>query len=181
MSYVNINTLEKVEAIDIMMANPHISFPNRGWSDEELAPYGYAELNFPVEHPIPGLYETLVEAPPVNIDGKWYIQFSVVPMSKPEIEAKKEQILADIIAGVQNNLDSFAKTRNYDGILSLCTYATSTNPTFKAEGERGVYLRDETWNALYVIMAEVKAGKRPHPTGFGDVVGELPELTWQIE
>jgi len=98
MSYININTLEKVEAVDIMTANPNISFPNRGWSDEDILPYGYAELNFPVEHPMPGRYEKLEESTPVQIDGKWYVQFAIVPITDEEIRIKDSLKAAEVLA-----------------------------------------------------------------------------------
>lgn len=178
MSYVKINTLEKVEAADIMLANPEVSFPNRSWSDDELAPYGYAELHFPVEHPFPGTYEKLVEVEPAKIDGKWFIQFAIVPMTDDEVRRKNEQIRSDIIIQTQSRLDNFAQSRNYDGILSLATYATSTNAKFQTEGQYGVEARDATWAKLYEIMGEVDAGTRPMPSGFADVEPELPVLEW---
>lgn len=178
MSYVNIKTLEKIEAAGIMLANPEVSFPNRGWSDDELALYGYAELHFPVEHPFHGTYEKLVEGTPAKIGDKWYIQFDVVPMTEEEVVGKQQQIRADIITQTQNRLDNFAQSRNYDGILSLCTYATSTNPKFKAEGQYGVEARDATWAKLYEILMEVETGVRPLPDGYADVEPELPLLTW---
>ena len=75
-------------------------------------------------------------------------------------------------------LDAFAKTRNYDGILSASTYATSTVLKFAAEGQYAVDARDQTWSALYALMAEVLAGTRPMPESFAEVEPLLPNLVW---
>lgn len=86
---------------------------------------------------------------------------------------------ADIIAGytqqVQNYLDTTAQTRGYDGILSLCTYATTSNATFTKEGQAGVIWRDAVWTKCYEILAEVQAGTREAPT---DIISELPVMNW---
>lgn len=87
-------------------------------------------------------------------------------------------MLNAIVQAAQRRLDDFAKTRNYDGILSLCTYATSAVPKFRIEGQYGVESRDATWAKLYEIMAEVEAGVRPMPAGFNDVADLLPTLFW---
>jgi hypothetical protein len=89
-----------------------------------------------------------------------------------------ERIQAEIVTATQQRLDDFARTRNYDGILSLCTYATSTVPKFRAEGQYGVTARDATWAALYQILAEVEAGARPVPSGYADIEPDLPALAW---
>lgn len=88
-----------------------------------------------------------------------------------------EQIIAQYDAAVQQHLDAFARTRNYDGILSAATYATSQVPKFKAEGQYAVEARDATWAKCYEIMAAVEAGSRPMPTT-DELIAELPVLTW---
>jgi hypothetical protein len=88
------------------------------------------------------------------------------------------QIQSEIVAATQQRLDTFAQTRNYDGVLSLCTYASSPNPKFQAEGQYGVEARDATWSKLLEILAEVEAGTRPMPTGYADIESELPPLVW---
>lgn len=88
-----------------------------------------------------------------------------------------EQIIAQYTAGVQQHLDNFARTRNYDGILSAATYATSQVPKFKAEGQYVVEARDATWAKCYEILAAVEAGSRPMPT-MDELLAELPVLTW---
>lgn len=118
MSYVNINTLEKLEAANIMLAHPEVSFPNRGWSDEDLAPYGYAELHFPLEHPFPNNHEKLVETTPKNIDGKWYIQFEVIPMTEDEIRITDTIKYSDVIAERNQLLLNSDWTQNNDSPLS---------------------------------------------------------------
>lgn len=80
---------------------------------------------------------------------------------------------------VQASLDAFAKTKEYDDMRSLCTYATSTNPTFKAEGERGIVLRDLTWASLYTYMGTVSAGALPYPFTWDNIASNLPALTWE--
>jgi hypothetical protein len=88
------------------------------------------------------------------------------------------RVMQEITDAAQRRLDDWAKTRNYDGILSLCTYATSSVPKFAAEGQRGVDNRDQTWAALYEIMADVESGLRPIPSGYQDIEADLPELNW---
>lgn len=107
---------------------------------------------------------------------------SIVPWTAEEIAQaetdKVNRIKAEITAAVQQRLDDFARTRNYDDVLSLCTYATSTNPTFAKEGRYGVNMRDATWTKLYEMLAEVETGIRPAPTGYADIEAELPVLDW---
>lgn len=86
---------------------------------------------------------------------------------------------AEVVTAVQGTLDSFAATRGYDGILSACTYVTSTVPTFAAEAQTCVNLRDATWSACYQLMADVQAGKRPVPASVAEVLAELPKLAWK--
>ena len=89
-----------------------------------------------------------------------------------------EAIQAEVIKSTQLRLDTFAQTRNYDGILSACTYATSAVSKFALEGQCCVTSRDATWAALYTILAEIQAGTRPMPTSYADIEPLLPALTW---
>jgi hypothetical protein len=97
------------------------------------------------------------------------------PAPQPSAEAAA---LAAFAAAIQARLDAFARTRNYDGILSACTYATSLVPKFKAEGQYCAEARDGTWVAAYGILAAVNAGTRPMPAGVADIEADLPALAW---
>ena len=91
-----------------------------------------------------------------------------------------EDQLAAFAAAIQAHLDNFARTRNYDGILSAATYATSTVPKFRAEGQYAVEARDAAWAKGYEIMGAVMAGQRAMPT-LEEVIDELPALAWPGE
>ena len=91
---------------------------------------------------------------------------------------KDKLVQEQIVSSTQQRLDNFAKTRNYDSILSACTYATSAVPKFRTEGQYCVEARDATWAKLYSILEEVNQGIRPMPTGFSDIELELPVLIW---
>lgn len=83
-----------------------------------------------------------------------------------------------VIAAVQARLDTFAKTRNYDGILSACTYATSMVAKFKTEGQYCVDIRDQTWSSLYSLMEAVQTGERIMPSAVTEILSLLPEPAW---
>lgn len=93
-------------------------------------------------------------------------------------ELTQDQIEATFTAAIQLRLDAFAHTRNYDNILSACTYATSAIPKFRDEGQACVNLRDATWAAAYAILAKVQAGQHPMPTSLADIEADLPALEW---
>lgn len=88
-----------------------------------------------------------------------------------------EQIIAQYTGAVQQHLDTFARTRNYDNILSAATYATCQVPKFKAEGQYAVVARDATWAKCYEVLVAVEAGSRPMPT-LDELLAELPVLAW---
>lgn len=107
---------------------------------------------------------------------EWVASY-VPPVPEP---LTPEQLQARVVQATQQRLDDFARTRNYDGILSACTYATSTVPKFASEGQHAVEVRDSTWKKLYEILDEVQSGERPIPAGFADIEPELPILEWPV-
>jgi len=94
----------------------------------------------------------------------------VVPPSEASIKSR-------LTSAIQSMLDDKAKERGYDSILSLCTYATSTNAKFAAEGQAGVSWRDEVWAKGYAILADVESGSRAIPT-VDELLAELPNFVW---
>lgn len=121
------------------------------------------------ENPLPGTYAVPdeVEKGWARDGGGW------VPPPPPTPEELQRQCEA----AVQRRLDAFAQTRGYDGILSACTYATSTNPKFRAEGQHAVEARDAAWAAWHGILEAAQAGGREMPTLDG-LFAELPALGW---
>jgi hypothetical protein len=101
------------------------------------------------------------------VDGEWLIP-------QPPVQEQ-------IVTATQKRLDDFAKTRNYDSILSACTYATDTNAKFASEGQYCVEARSATWTKLLEMLAEVEAETRPMPSGYADIEGELPVLAWPTQ
>ncbi|MCW5602574.1 hypothetical protein [Nitrosomonas sp.] len=88
------------------------------------------------------------------------------------------EIQAEIVEATQSRLDTFARSRGYDNIMSACTYANSSVPKFSAEGKYAMQVRDATWNALYQMLLDVQAGNRPIPSGYDEIKNELPVLVW---
>lgn len=114
---------------------------------------------------------------PDTVDIGWlYVDGEFSPPPAPV--KPPEQIQAEIVTATQKRLDDFAKTRNYDGILSVCTYAADLNPKFASEGQYCIDARGATWTKLYEILAEVEAGTRPMPSSYADIEFELPPLVW---
>lgn len=115
------------------------------------------------------LVSTLQVMTPIAADAT-EIPYTIVP--RPA-----EQIVANLTNVVQAYLDATARQRNYDGILSLCSYAASAHPKFGPEGLAGVAWRDAVWASCYSILADVQAGQRTVPTA-DELMAELPAMAW---
>lgn len=162
----------------IRNAHPNVSFP-QSMPAASIAEYGYVPVTS-APMPTPARLQKVEERLPVLHSGQWTQVWAVVDMSPAEIVVANQLLQADIAAQTQERLDAFARTRNYDDIKSACTYAGCSVPRFNAEGSYCQDKRAETWDKLYQILAEVEAGTRPMPGGYGDVEPELPALVWPI-
>lgn len=89
----------------------------------------------------------------------------------------KSGIAEKLTAVVQEHMDKTAQERNYDSIASACSYANSTDTTFRAEGLACVAWRDACWRRCYEIQAAVLAGTRSIPTA-EELIADLPALVW---
>lgn len=182
--WINEETLKTYKFVHEIRADfPEVSLPP-ALTDEILASIGV----LPVEQTVP-TYNHITHsvreiAPAMSVEGHYEQQWEVYALPAEEQEANQaaaaQALQHSIVDSTQQRLDAFARTRNYDGILSACTYATSTVPKFQAEGQYAVQVRDATWAALYAFMADVQAGTRPVPSGFEDVEPLLPALEWSV-
>ncbi|EQM72066.1 hypothetical protein QYE80_13255 [Pseudomonas tohonis] len=100
-----------------------------------------------------------------------------LPRALPESE---EQVTEQLRATVQDYMDSVARHRSYDSMLSLCSYATSSNDQFRAEAQAGLDWRDVCWAFGHDILAQVLAGTMPIPTQ-DELVAMLPKMKWPEE
>lgn len=160
----------------IRSAFANMSMPEN-LSDGLLTSLGISTITIPDKPAIDDIFQT-VSAGIVEKVGNAYIQRWVVQEKYTNQNDKQTVIKNEIINKTQQKLDQFARTRGYDSMLSACTYATSTNSTFQGEGQLCVNLRDQTWGALYGLLAEVEAGTATAPTSFADVEPLLPVLAW---
>lgn len=158
-------------------------FPNTSFPVPFVAPEDYVWV-FPAPQPaFNSISQSVREiAPELTSKGTWQQRWEVIDLDADTIAANQQaaalRLKDEVITNTQKRLDDFARTRLYDGILSLCTYATSTNPKFSAEGQYGVNARDATWATLYQILDEVQAGTRPIPSGYAEIEPLLPALEW---
>ena len=176
--WINPQTLQVFKLhSDIRAAFQNVSFP-LVMSEEDIASVGVFPVTQTAQPSFNRLTQKVEETTPVLVGADWTQQWAVVGLTAEEQAATALQVQAEIVDATQKRLDDFAKTRNYDGILSACTYATSAVPQFQAEGQYCVSARDATWTVLYQILAEVQAGTRPAPTGYADIEPDLPSLSW---
>lgn len=164
---------------DLRQDNPQTSFPAAPSSDT-LAEFGMVPVLVKGKPSYDPLTQAVEEGVPTYSGQQWEQNWVIRSATAQESAAYKAALQDSIVQATQQRLDAFAQTRQYDGILSACTYATSPTPKFAAEGQYCVAQRDATWAKLYQMMAEVEAGTRPVPSGFDDIESELPALVWPV-
>lgn len=178
--FINTTTLEyPVSEAAIRNRHPNTSFPLLFTGTKD-----YAQVLPAIQPVVDRKTHYLNEGVPVNTAKGWQQTWEVIPLDSEQIvintQASALSIQANIISSVQSRLDAFAQTKFYDGILSACTYATSSVPKFMVEGQYAVTARDATWSAANSILEAVLAGTRPVPSGYAEIEPELPMLTWPV-
>jgi len=88
------------------------------------------------------------------------------------LQAKEKQNVIE--KSVQMILDTQAKAKGYDSILSACSYSGHTNP-FQAEGQSFVTWRGLVWEHCYKVLVDVQDGIAPEPT-IEELIASLPTL-----
>lgn len=165
-----------ISASEIKALRPHASVP------EVLTAMALDFLGFDVVFvspaPVLASGQTAKEVEPLIMeDGNYYQQWEVIDGPQIPPADNLSISISALTEIVQRRLDDFAAARNYDNILSLCTYATSKDPIFSAEGQRGVDLRDATWRKCYDILEDINRDGKQIPD-IDTVLSELPVLSW---
>ena len=80
----------------------------------------------------------------------------------------------------QNMMDARARERNYDGIMSVCSYATSSFPKFATEAAACVVWRDAVWAKCYELLEAVLGGEMNIPSET-EFLALLPVMSWPDE
>ncbi len=80
----------------------------------------------------------------------------------------------------QEMMDEKARERNYDGIMSVCSYATSSFPRFRAEAAACVVWRDAVWAKCYELLEAVLSGEMDIPSEEA-FLALLPVMDWPDE
>ncbi len=84
---------------------------------------------------------------------------------------------ADYSQAIQVQLDTVARSHDFDSGLAAATYVTSANPAYAADAQAFVAWRDAVWAYAYAELAKVMAGERAQPT-IDVLIAELPAMVW---
>lgn len=128
---------------------------------------------YPTERPVPAGPRRVTEGSPELLNGKWTQVWLVEELTGRDVVDYREKFMTSVVQRVQNRLDAFARTRNYDGILSAVTYVDDKNPIFAAEGAYCKSVRSDTWTILYPLLDDSAAH-----ASYSQIEPLLPTLSW---
>lgn len=92
----------------------------------------------------------------------------------PPYVPTQDEIIQSFKDAIQATLDDAARAKNYDDIVSACSYAGYPN-VFQAEAIAFGQWRANVWAYGYSELDKVIAGTRPVPT-IVEILAELPAL-----
>tara|TARA_R100000935_G_scaffold43672_1_gene66133 strand:- start:625 stop:1173 length:549 start_codon:yes stop_codon:yes gene_type:complete len=156
--------------------NPYTGFPKNP-SVEDMAAFGVYPVTEIQPETIGQNQKLSLNMTPTLSDNKeWVLSHGVIDLTPEEIAAAANSVVTNtrkaIASAVQSVLNESSQARNYDSIISECSYATSTG-TFGAEAQATVDWRDAVWTHVYNVEAAVIAGSREAPT-VTEMLASLP-------
>ena len=107
-------------------------------------------------------------------DGSYYTYYNqdgTADLAKELLEDKANTLQA-MESAIQEYIDSQAKNRGYDSIVSACSYAGYTNEFQTEAVSLGVW-RSAVWTKAYQVQADVEAVTIPMPT-VDELIAMLP-------
>lgn len=134
-----------------------------------LAAHGY----FPYTEPVIGEFQRLGTI----IRCKDEFGEEIDELTREVVDWSQAEIIDYFSRTAQQHMDEVARVRYYDGILSLCSYAGSTDHRYGPEGLAGVVFRDKVWDYCYSLMDAVTAGAAQVPTT-AEFRAALPPMIW---
>ena len=150
-------------------------------TQEDKLDHGIYELFYDPRPDYSEITHTVIEGTIESRSEQYYQTWTLLPLSEDavtfNIKRQKDTFQHMVVQSVQQRLDEFARTRNYDSIQSLANYAGDEDTIFNSEGTYGKSLRSRTWRTLYNILADVEAGNRSIPT-MQEILLELPNMEW---
>lgn len=163
--------------LDLAVRFPNTSFPKDPVNGSLPDNIVYIEE---LVKPVPNLLQKHVVQQPTKdpVTGKWSIGWDLVSMTQAEITASMVEVKGRVSATVQNMLDDFARTKDYDNIMSACSYINSSNVTRAQEAQTAINLRDQVWDTLIAYYTDVELGNVAPPTTEDEILALLPPLVW---
>jgi len=125
----------------------------------------------PVLHP--SLMAQIREDAPDDVEQGW--TFDGVHYAPPPPPPPPN--VRDYAVAVQAKLDMTAQERDYDNILSACSYVGSAIEPFAREAEALKAWRDSAWATCYAALDNIEAGRSLRPT-LAEFVAALPAFSW---
>ena len=108
---------------------------------------------------------------PILVFYTYYNQDGTADLARELLEDKANTLQA-MESAIQEYIDSQAKNRGYDSIVSACSYAGYTNEFQTEAVSLGVW-RSAVWTKAYQVQADVEAGTIPMPT-VDELIAMLP-------
>lgn len=143
------------------------SFDIWGWLSETDIPGRQTDVAPPDPSEVP-------EGQKPNFTGYKWILLPYSPPPPPDPLAEAKMLGRQVAEYLDRKVH---EDRDYDDMKAACTYALSSVPQYKAEGQACINWRDAVWVKFYEIMGAVQTGTRPMPT-FDGLIAELPALEW---
>ncbi|MBV8061061.1 MAG: hypothetical protein JO253_06005 [Alphaproteobacteria bacterium] len=147
-----------------------VTYPPRFFDDQTVwTEYGITALALVAQPTFDNVTQTCSELAPMQVNGVWTQQWQVTALPLATVEMNVKTL-------VQNQLDTTARTRGYDDMHSLVSYAGDPDPKFNAEGAAGRTWRSAYWQYSYNVLAQVQGGA-PMPTSTAFLSG-APQMVW---
>lgn len=118
-----------------------------------------------------------IPADPENTDWQTYQQWLADGNTPDAAPAPTiTQLIAANTSALQAEMDRQAAEKNYDNIVSACSYAAQpVGAPFQAEGAAFLAWRSDVWVRAYATLAQVQAGTATMPTP-QEAVAQMPPL-----